>query len=102
MVVKGYRLDACSDFICDNLYKVDIFPSSDKWQGGLLPHVIFYFFIKIYMFVILKNYRWNLNNAKTQKIRINKQITKEREIFESIRISENFSYLIVLAQRIII
>ena len=54
------------------------------------------------MFVILKNYRWNLNNAKTQKIRINKQITKESETFVSNRISEKFSYLIVLAQRIII
>ena len=54
------------------------------------------------MFVILKNYRWNLNNAKTQKIRINKQITKENEIFESDRISKNFSYLIILAQRIFI
>ena len=94
----------CQTYI--NIYKVDIldiFPSSsDKWQGGLLPRVLFYFFIKIHMFVILKNYWWNLNNAKTKKIRINKKITKESKIFESDRISENFSYLIVLAQRIII
>ena len=50
----------------------------------------------------IKNYRWNLNNAKTKKIRINKQITKEYKIFVSNRISENFGYLIVLAQKIII
>ena len=100
---KKKRLVLCLTLSCRSILQKALIFLSFKYQIYFenIKEIYLFFHQNLHVCYI-KNYRWNLNNAKTQKIRINKQITKECETFVSNRISEKFSYLIVLAQRIII